>query len=628
MAPLRIQFTNHEKDIIRCLAIGSASLSVLAGLLMTYWFIQLRNKTFRHQLVMLLIISDLLKAIVELIYPAIVLHAGETSQAVCTAFGFLNATFIESTDFAILVIAIHTALCIFAPGRGKLSSGEGLYRWRHSLFVLWGVWGLLMASLAFLNPDGAYKSSTSWCYLPIRPFYWRIALSWAPRYVILLFLLCLYISIYIYVKRKFKSFSDLFNEEEGGLSSQELSQVSSDYYEQAPSQMQGKPVVAELKTHQFLEQDAECSPTSSITPSSATAFEHRRDSLPFPPSTLPKMSENGSEMPVDLPPRRQSVISISLPPQLESRRPSVLSLHGDKPRKFRSGVQGLGHPITPSGATLEKIPTATGDSFSQSRYGSGRSASLGTHHTTGEVSVQEAAQVPMNRQRAVVVKQLKHLFIYPVVYFLMWLIPFCYHMTQYSDKYVQGPVMALASISAFVIPLHGFIDVCVYARTEKPWRSLRFMSRERWRTQRAVQRQCMQQQQNAVDQEEAWGKQQPARWWQMRAWRPSRIPSVDDEKRMSVPSSAETQGTTPTTAESTIHPAEPSSGSHHAAPGAAKKTKKADWWDLEEEQISLELQHARYQAGLEGLGSDHEHAGLGTTLPGITVRRRDPLNHL
>lgn len=32
---------------------------------------------------------------------------------------------------------------------------------------------------------------------------------------------------------------------------------------------------------------------------------------------------------------------------------------------------------------------------------------------------------------------------------------------------------------------------------------------------------------------------------------------------------------------------------------------KADWWDLEEEHLVLEMQHARYQAGLSS-GSDGE----------------------
>lgn len=108
-------------------------------------------------------------------------------------------------DFAVLMIAIHSALYIFKP---LTALGEGgLYPYRRIAYVLWIAFPFLMASLAFVNPTGGYKSGGTSCHLPVRPFWYRLALGWIPRYIIFLTILGIDISIYFYIKHKFGDFA-------------------------------------------------------------------------------------------------------------------------------------------------------------------------------------------------------------------------------------------------------------------------------------------------------------------------------------------------------------------------------------------------------------------------------------
>jgi G protein-coupled receptor GPR1 len=111
----------------------------------------------------------------------------------------------EASDFAVLVIAVHSALYIFRPGMTAIGEG-GLYHYRYYVYAAWFTFSLLMPSLAFVNKAPAYSAQGSYCYLPIRPFWYRIFLTWFPRYIILVTILILYASIYLYVRKKFRSF--------------------------------------------------------------------------------------------------------------------------------------------------------------------------------------------------------------------------------------------------------------------------------------------------------------------------------------------------------------------------------------------------------------------------------------
>lgn len=469
---INFAYNAHEQRLLRGLAIGGSTLSIVSAGFMLFWFIRLRQKTFRHQLVMLLILSDFFKALAEFVYPIWAqIHGNTSANALCEVSGYFTAFFIDATDFAVLLIAIHTGLCIFVPGLGRRRGEEGLYRWRHTMYVMWFAYSALLSSLAFLNNDKAYTSSISWCYLPVRPFYWRIALSWAPRYFILTFILVLYISIYVYAKKKFNSFSAIFKAAEPGSESIDLGPQSGDSSPEAyrfgrPRAASGGAtkkldVVSELKTHDLLDDKTTAIVDTKTRQSSGSSAT---------PTTLSSGSISAPQQDEGLvvaPGRKGSVISITLPEESrESRRASVVSL---------SAYNRLTRP--------RNLSTCEEDAASLDLESRRESAYSGMDQRSGRLSytsgvTMETGITSTEVHRRMIVKQLNFVFIYPVVYLAMWAIPFAYHATQYKDANIIQPVVALGALSAFIVPLHGFIDALVYARNEKPWRSLRFKKRK------------------------------------------------------------------------------------------------------------------------------------------------------
>lgn len=196
-------FEPHQAYVLRVLSVVASCLSIGAGLAAFYLYISMRVKVFRHHLILLLLMFDFGKALVLLWYPARVLLVPSAYDNInfCDVVGFFTSAFIEGADFAVLALAIHTALLIF-----KKSSGPegGLYKFRYYVYAINILLPLLMASLAFVdNGRRSYAPMVTWCYLPPRPMWYRFVLSWGPRYIIIISIIAIYVSIYIYVKLEY-----------------------------------------------------------------------------------------------------------------------------------------------------------------------------------------------------------------------------------------------------------------------------------------------------------------------------------------------------------------------------------------------------------------------------------------
>ena len=125
-------------------------------------------------------------------------------------------------DSVILLMAIHTALTIFAS---RTANGQaGLYPYRWEAYSCWAFCSILMAALAFINPSSPYVSQGTFCYLPARPLWYRLALSWVPRYLILCTILVIYLTVYLYTKSKFGEFDSRFSA--NSLASEDITQPS------------------------------------------------------------------------------------------------------------------------------------------------------------------------------------------------------------------------------------------------------------------------------------------------------------------------------------------------------------------------------------------------------------------
>jgi hypothetical protein len=75
-------------------------------------------------------------------------------------------------------------------------------------------------------------------------------------------------------------------------------------------------------------------------------------------------------------------------------------------------------------------------------------------------------------QRRRIRQQLRLLFIYPLVYTLMWLIPFIHHSMNYSDYWARHPLFLIRLGQSLCFASMGFVDSLIFSLREKPWRSI------------------------------------------------------------------------------------------------------------------------------------------------------------
>lgn len=210
-------FTSGQNETQRVLAIVSSTTSIFTCLIAIYMFLAIdpQRLVFRHQLITFLIFFDLLKAVILLIFPTrIFTHAASYfNNRFCQVVGFFTATAIEGADVAILAFAIHTFLLIFKPSLTVKVAGTdraegGLYLYRYYVYLLSFVIPLVLASLPYIGEG--YASFVCWCYLPQHPVWYRLVLSWVPRYCIIIIIFSVYCLIYFYVLREFRTLGGVF----------------------------------------------------------------------------------------------------------------------------------------------------------------------------------------------------------------------------------------------------------------------------------------------------------------------------------------------------------------------------------------------------------------------------------
>lgn len=67
-------------------------------------------------------------------------------------------------------------------------------------------------------------------------------------------------------------------------------------------------------------------------------------------------------------------------------------------------------------------------------------------------------------------RQLRLVAIYPIVYMLMWIVPFANHCTQYFEYYARNPIYPLSCASSTILALQCAADCVLFSMREKPWR--------------------------------------------------------------------------------------------------------------------------------------------------------------
>lgn len=113
---------------------------------------------------------------------------------------------LNESDLSVLAIAIHGAMQVYRPTVDTHDPHYGLNPYRHYINTILLVVPLALASLAFINSDEGYTSGGAVCWLPVRPIWYRLGLSWIPRYIIFVVIVVVETAVYMHVRHQMAGF--------------------------------------------------------------------------------------------------------------------------------------------------------------------------------------------------------------------------------------------------------------------------------------------------------------------------------------------------------------------------------------------------------------------------------------
>ncbi|RMY72025.1 hypothetical protein D0862_14521 [Hortaea werneckii] len=473
----------EQRHTIRLLASSTSVFSILAATCAVYWFYLMR-RNFRRDLVLLLIVGDFWKSLWFLTFACITYtHEKVRSEsAVCQVSGYMLQMGIMMCDFAILFMSLHMWLQIFPPQDSFLGH-DGLYRIRRWVIAAWLILPNLCAALAFVKGRWAYESGGAFCSLPLRPYWYRLALSWIPRYLIWIFVMGVAIRIYKHVGKEFK----VFGQERDRSSSFSIPGESTidRMANPTPNTMSSNRRKSRAADHPDLEKQAleEGAEEENVAPDGISIRAIKSPALPrqsIAEST--KSIPRNSSPPASAPdwtatfgfPSEPLTGPQSTPSTSTSRRGSrqiasgVLAEDFAPPASFEANNRHRGSITTLNSLRSSASQTIVDETSILPPIIETKRSSA----STGVSTAQDLANAAVALRRRAIQRQLRLLFIYPCVYMILWAIPFVVHSMNYSDRFAQHPVTGLVAVNVFCQCFMGFADVVVFSWREKPWRHI------------------------------------------------------------------------------------------------------------------------------------------------------------
>ncbi|KAI9679320.1 MAG: hypothetical protein M1817_005340 [Caeruleum heppii] len=472
------RYSPQQTLILQILAALSAIISIIFAITAFYWFFMMRKK-FRHILIMLLLVCNFVRAVGYLPYSFLIFRfkAVESESAFCQTSGFFIAFGTEAADFANLVLAVHTALHIFSPGVSYRQAG--LYRIRYPVYICWFIFSVLLASLAFLNPHimGGYVSQGTSCYLPIRPFWYRLALSWIPRYIILSVICGIQIAIYSYVSFRFK---DVKGEMSISSSTPKMgfdgsaSTMRRDSFVLGEGRIHGQEInqpetpLPDLLYHGLIAGTPPQPLSSAPTPACERSNDVREPSDDYSPDleAARRAYWIREQMSASMRTADEAHMQGAMAGEDSSTMGILQALRAEKSAAGSARAMELDGLSRTDDVSPEDHNVGNGISTEASPSRVVRPTGLANS------DCKDAAVERLRRTHGEIRRQLRLLFIYPLVYFLTWIPPFISHCLQYSDHYSQHPSFALACITGVLLPGQCAIDCLLFSTREKPWRQI------------------------------------------------------------------------------------------------------------------------------------------------------------
>ncbi|CAD6609125.1 CEI_1a_G0008330.mRNA.1.CDS.1 [Saccharomyces cerevisiae] len=499
-------FTAPQLLQLRIIAITASAVSLIAGCLGMFFLSKMdkRRKVFRHDLIAFLIICDFLKAFILMIYPMIILidNSVYATPAFFNTLGWFTAFAIEGADMAIMIFAIHFAILIFKPNwkwRNKRSGNMegGLYKKRSYIWPITALVPAILASLAFINynklnddsdttivldndnynfPDsprqGGYKPWSAWCYLPPKPYWYKIVLSWGPRYFIIIFIFAVYLSIYIFITSESKRIKAQIGDFNHNVLEEEKEKKKlfglghwgkAKWYFRSYFKLPLLHLLRNLKnffTISFIDPNEETDDSGS----SNGTFNFGESSNEIP--TLFRKTNTGSD----------ENVSASGGVRLldyNSTKPLDMSKYAmsEQPDLERNNPFDCENDITLNPSELVSKQKEHNVTFSVENEGldTRKNRCENSSFTNVQQHFQAQTYKQMKKRRAQIQKNLRAIFIYPLSYIGIWLFPIIADALQYKHEIKHGPTMWVTYIATCVRPLSCLVDVIVYLFKEKPW---------------------------------------------------------------------------------------------------------------------------------------------------------------
>jgi len=290
------------------------------------------------------------------------------------------------------------------------------------------------------------------CSLPLRPYWYRLSISWIPRYIIMLVVLAMYTVIYVRVGRQNGTFSffglfkvnkpwetviapsrlSIHEPQQDGvdgtnnlrkLGRQKLRVDTGNNGSHIDTYGPMDPVHLNLPPHAH---SRKVSDGTTLVSQCSLEFSHTKPLL-----ITPSFELNDP----------MAVVNFDGPTESPTRKKTVL---------IRVTERLLKSPISPGGST----PSPVARSQEQQIIGK----KIMTKH--------------MRKRQDAIQRQLGLLFLYPVCYFVTYVPPFVAHGMNYSNYYVQHPNFGLNLFSFMCLASLGIVDAIVFSIRERPWRHI------------------------------------------------------------------------------------------------------------------------------------------------------------
>ncbi|RYP34027.1 hypothetical protein DL767_004469 [Monosporascus sp. MG133] len=532
---------NNSKLVsIMVISLSLASVSVIAALTAFYMFVRMR-RSFHHDLVMLLIQSDMMKAFWLVVCPIVYFAKGQihSSDTFCQVSGFFLAVAIEAADIAALMIALHTVLTLLLPHR--FGAEIGLYPYRRVAYLCWAVVPVVMASIVPIS-GGMFVDDGPKCYLPISPTWYRLTLSWIPRYIFFGIIFLTYGGAYLYVRLQLRQFRQ-FQRGVSRASGRTLNTCFSggeDHQRHRESRVQSVPGIPPIADHGLLAPDQADGRAAEdqggrhfSTASTIAVVKHPTVPKPvrwagkrsvswkpvnFNQKATPTTSSGPQDVDIDpIDPINNYTIAESATLQPSDGTQLNSSINPNSPP---SSSPNLSPNSSPNSSTPSKRPSAQSSS-SHSRSFWRRPISLpslasSVHNildilrrgppaqpgpSPSSIYLPHDETEAMRRSREHTQRQLRLLFVYPAIYVLTWVAPLVSHVlglmqrrssgggggsgflatdpgTPSSSLYDYDESFGLQVASIASLCVGAAVDCCFFSAWEKPWRHLQRGFRE------------------------------------------------------------------------------------------------------------------------------------------------------